>query len=272
MSLISYRHKSRVLQHVKALTSINNNIFLNFSKKFKYIKKSYSAKLNNPDNSITKIISSFIVIFSLISFLSVIFLSSDFSSISENILKDEVLSKIISFESLHFTSCYKQGLDTSCGIATTATFLRFFYNINLDEKKLIEQFFEKLKEKKDFTISMLDIKNILEYYGFTVKGVKVTRSQLLKYSMYAPIILHFEKPLKHFTIFSGFYGQYIFLVDPSIGVHFIDSKDFDSKFSGYALFVYGKDELKRWDIIHRINEELKDRINHLLLLSNTKGF
>ncbi len=163
-------------------------------------------------------------------------------------------------------------MDTSCGIATCATFLRFFYNISLDEKKLIEQFFEKLKEKNDFTISMLDIKNIIEYYGFTVKGVKVTRRELTKYSMYAPIILHFEKPQKHFTIFTGFYGQYLFLVDPSIGVHFIDSHDFDSKFSGYALFVYGKDELKRWDIIHRINEELKDKINHLLLLSSTKGF
>jgi len=187
-------------------------------------------------------------------------------------LQDEVLSKIISLESLHFTDCYKQGLDTSCGIATTASFLRFFYNIELDEKKLIEQFFEKLKEKNDFTISMLDIKNILEYYGFTVKGVKITKLQLIKYSMYAPVILHFEKPQKHFTIFTGFYGQYLFLVDPSIGIHFIDDKDFENKFSGYALFVYGKDELKRWDVIHRINESLKDKINHLFLLSSNKGY
>ncbi|MFN3411701.1 MAG: cysteine peptidase family C39 domain-containing protein [Exilispira sp.] len=103
----------------------------------------------------------------------------------------------------------KGWIQATC-IATTASFLRFFYNINLDEKKLIEQFFEKLKEKQDYTISMLDIKNIIEYYRFTVKGVKVTKSLLFKYSMYAPIILHFEKPQKHFTIFTGFYGQYIF--------------------------------------------------------------
>jgi len=78
----------------------------------------------------------------LILCFSIIFISFNNSFIFENVLKDEVLSKIISFESLHFTNCYKQGLDTSCGIATTATFLRFFYNISLDEKKLIEQFFE----------------------------------------------------------------------------------------------------------------------------------
>jgi len=150
--------------------------------------------------------------------------------------------------------------------------LKFFYKIDLDEKKLIDQFFEKLKEKKDYTISLLDIKNILEYYGFTLKGVKINTNQLCKYSMYAPIILHFEKPQKHFTIFSGFYGQYFFLVDPSIGVHFIDNIDFNSKFSGYALFVYGKEQLKNYSLIQKINNQLKDKIDHLLLLSNSKGF
>ena len=85
VSLISYRYKSRVFQNVKSLTSINNNIFLNFSKKFKYIKKSCSQILNNSNNSnnsITKIITSFIVIFFLIISTLIIFLSSDFSTIS----------------------------------------------------------------------------------------------------------------------------------------------------------------------------------------------
>ena len=66
------------------------------------------------------------------------------------------------------------------------------------------------------------------------------------------ILLHFEKPQKHFTLFIGSYGQYIFLSDPSIGVHFIDNNDFDSKFSGYALFIYGKDELLLFSITPQI--------------------
>ncbi len=86
--------------------------------------------------------------------------------------------------------------------------------------------------------------------------------------MYTPILLHFEKPQKHFTLFIGSYGQYIFLSDPSIGVHFIDNNEFDSKFSGYALFIYGKDELKRWDVIHSINSQLQQKIDYLYLLSN----
>ena len=187
---------------------------------------------------------------------------------SDLIVNDSILSKITSFEQIHFQACYKQGLDTSCGIATCASFLRFFYGINLDEKALIEKFFKKLEEKGDLTISLLDIKNVIESYGFTVKGAKIKRSDLYKYSMYTPILLHFEKPQKHFTLFIGSYGQYIFLSDPSIGVHFIDNNEFDSKFSGYALFIYGKDELKRWDVIHSINSQLQQKIDYLYLLSN----
>ena len=66
------------------------------------------------------------------------------------------------------------------------------------------------------------------------------------------MLLHFKKPQKHFTLFIGSYGQYIFLSDPSIGVHFIDNKEFDSKFSGYALFIHGKDELLLFSIIPQI--------------------
>ncbi len=76
----------------------------------------------------------------------------------------------------------------------------------------------------------------------------------------------------HFIIFTGFYGQYLFLVDPSIGQYFIEESEFDSKFSGYALFVYGKDELKRYDVIKKINQQLKDKIEHLHLLSSSIGF
>jgi predicted double-glycine peptidase len=191
------------------------------------------------------------------------------SSIQEIIVNDEVLSKIVSYESVHFMAGYKQGFDTSCGIAVAASILKFFYNINLDEKSLIDQFFTILSAKKDYTISLLDIKKIIEYYGLNVKGVKITRNQILKYSYYAPIILHFEKPEKHFTIYTGFYGQYIFLLDPSIGIHFISDKDFDNKFSGFALIIYGKDEIKNSSLINRINQQLKDKIKHLYSISNT---
>ncbi|NMC67227.1 MAG: hypothetical protein GYA61_03280 [Spirochaetales bacterium] len=154
-------------------------------------------------------------------------------------------------------------------MAVAASILKFFYNINLDEKSLIEQFFTRLTAKKDYTISFLDIKQIIEYYGLNVKGVKITRNQIIKYSYYAPIILHFEKPDKHFTIFTGFYGQYLFLLDPSIGIQFISDKEFDSKFSGYALIIYGKDEIKNSSLINKINQQLKDRIRHLYIISNT---
>ena len=41
---------------------------------------------------------------------------------------------------------------------------------------------------------------------------------------------------KNFTLFLGFHGQYIFLVDPSIGVHFIDEKQFDEKSTSFEFY------------------------------------
>jgi hypothetical protein len=90
------------------------------------------------------------------------------SSIQEIIVNDEVLSKIVSYESVHFMAGYKQGFDTSCGIAVAASILKFFYNINIDEKSLIEHFFTILSAKKDYTISLLDIK--YELYRYSING------------------------------------------------------------------------------------------------------
>ncbi|MCR4422903.1 MAG: hypothetical protein NUV32_10585, partial [Exilispira sp.] len=68
----------------------------------------------------------------------------------------------------HFMAGYKQGFDTSCGIAVAASILKFFYNINIDEKSLIEHFFTILSAKKDYTISLLDIK--YELYRYSING------------------------------------------------------------------------------------------------------
>jgi len=75
------------------------------------------------------------------------------------------LISVIGKESGRFYIGYKQGMDTSCGIAATATLLRFFYCIDIDENQLISLFFTELKKKDDYTLSMLDIKQSLNITG-----------------------------------------------------------------------------------------------------------
>lgn len=90
-------------------------------------------------------------------------------------------------EQVYCNSCYKQGPGISCGIAICASFLRFFYNINLDEK------FFTLKNHKNIShLSLVHIVNISSY--------PINQLEFILY----------------------------------------DNRDFDSKFSGYALSIIWK--------------------------------
>jgi len=132
LSLISYR--------LNSLSRLNNN-----QKHFSILNSSkYNKHLSILSFKITHLIKIslvFLILFNLFLLITNCFtfnLKADNLPFSSDlIVNDSILSKITSFEQIHFQSCYKQGLDTSCGIATCATFLRFFYGINLDEKALI---------------------------------------------------------------------------------------------------------------------------------------
>jgi len=178
------------------------------------------------------------------------------------------LTSVLSKELYRFFIGYKQGLDTSCGIAATATLLRFFYTIDIDEKQLINLFFTELKKKDDYTLSMLDIKTVLEYYGFIPIGMKIEKEMIFKFNKYAPFIVHIEKPQKHFSIYIGSYGQYLMFADPSIGLFFESIDEFKEKFSGYILVPEGKEPDKK--VLTDIKNFLKMRIKQLYEMSGIK--
>jgi|GEM_PF-2247589 len=132
ISLISYR--------LNSLSRLNNNQkHISILKSGKYNK--HISILSFKITRLSKIISVFLILFNLFLLITNCFTfnlkANDLPFSSDLIVNDSILSNVTSFEQIHFQACYKQGLDTSCGIATCASFLRFFYNINLDEKALI---------------------------------------------------------------------------------------------------------------------------------------
>jgi len=218
-------------------------------------------------------------IFFIIFILSIIFNISAISifSDSNNIYLKNVSYKFINYynnllnvlskENRRFIAGYKQGFDTSCGIATVATLLKFFYNINLDEKTLINKFFKRLEKKKDYTISFHDIKLILKTYNFKTKAYKVELSKLKEITStdwFIPVIIHFKKPEKHFTLYIGSYYQYNFIVDPSIGVYILDDNEFSKRFSGFIMLCKSINKEKNIELIYNIKSLLIKKINILV--------
>ena len=172
---------------------------------------------------------------------------------------------IASKEERRYSFGYRQGLDTSCGISATATLLRFFFRVDVDEEKLVNQFFDEMEEKGDYTISLLDIKNILEYYKILSVGRQIETIQLYEHERFIPFIVHIEKPQSHFTIFIGTYGEYLLFIDPSEGIVFESKERFEDRFSGYILIPVVK--TVEPDFLDEARGYLIDKINHLVSLS-----
>jgi predicted double-glycine peptidase len=74
---------------------------------------------------------------------------------------------LLSEEELRFGPVYKQGYDTSCGIAVTATLLNMYWNIPATEEDLYqEMILDKTGEDAaHYTVSLFDIAATLNKYA-----------------------------------------------------------------------------------------------------------
>ena len=74
-------------------------------------------------------------------------------------------------------SVEKQDLDYSCGAASVATILRFFYNKEVYEKNILE-YVIKLSEDKDSTTSFFDLQKAVAKFGFKAVGIFISFEKL----------------------------------------------------------------------------------------------
>lgn len=150
-----------------------------------------------------------------------------------------IISVALSKEAMRFQYTYEQGFDTSCGIAVTATLLNTYWGLNVSEKELIEKFITPKIEKKDYSVTMADIAGIVKFYNLASKAYAMNLTQLrdaIKKG-FAPIIIHYEKPVKHFVLLLGFDNDWIIIADPARGLEAISEATFMERYSGNVLLV-----------------------------------
>ncbi len=124
-----------------------------------------------------------------------------------------------SMKEIKTANIVSQSVDYSCGPASLATLLSYYFEDKVTEEEIIEFLLlsgdlEKIKAKKGF--SLLDLKNFARHKGYEVVGYKMDLDFLVKLNK--PVLIPVNiKDYSHFIIFRGLKANRVFLADPALG-------------------------------------------------------
>ena len=120
----------------------------------------------------------------------------------------------------------RQKHDYSCGSASLATLLRYYYHRHVSEKQILEA----IKRAKGITdanlkamikegkagLSFLDLSNYAQTLGFRSIAMALDMEALSQLKL--PVIIYLvSHDLGHFSVYKGMDAQYVYLADPSFG-------------------------------------------------------
>jgi len=122
-------------------------------------------------------------------------------------------------------SLTRQKEDYSCGSASLATILKYYYGEDITEKQILDSVMKMkgvtrestLKEYKEANgLSFLDLRTIAQKKGFKALGLALDMDALKKLQI--PVILYVKiRNSEHFTVYKGMDERYAYLADPSMG-------------------------------------------------------
>lgn len=158
-----------------------------------------------------------LIIFSLTSFLF-----AKVHIVQEDFIVEKPINSWIEIKNKNLT---RQKYDYSCGSASLSTILKYYYNLDIGEKDILNSILEakginkkKLEEleEEDFSLSFLDLANYSNQKGFKAIGLALDFESLSK--LKAPVILYVKiRKNEHFTIYKNIDEHYAYLADPSFG-------------------------------------------------------
>jgi len=134
-----------------------------------------------------------------------------------------------------------QKFDYSCGAAALSTLMQSYFKDKITEKDILENIVKHL-DKKDFDdrkengLSLLDLQEFAQRYGYQAMGVKLKFSALPK--LRGPVLVYLEtSEYKHFAILRGIQEDRVFLADPSRGNIRLSVFEFAKEWPGIALML-----------------------------------
>jgi len=148
-----------------------------------------------------------------------------------------LICPVKSKESLCFQYTLEQGFDTSCGLSVVATALDRYWGVPTGEVDLIEFLLGEKLEDGDYTVNLADMAVAFESRGVAARAFKLDWEGLngLVAKGYAPVVVHYSAPEKHFALLLGFKGRRAITVDPARGLESLSREAFEERYSGTAM-------------------------------------
>ena len=134
-----------------------------------------------------------------------------------------------------------QSVDFSCGAATVATILQYYYGQPVTEKDAIMGMFALGDRAKirQMGFSLLDMKNFAEKLHYKAVGYKITEVDKLKELKVPVIALIDTQTYKHFVVIRKVTDDYVYLSDPSWGNRRMKLNDFGKVWNNIILAISG---------------------------------
>ncbi len=179
------------------------------------------------------------------------------------IINDNVTLKksVKSWKEFRDEEVVKQKYDYSCGTASLATVMKYYFNEDVSEKKILKFLLSRLEGKlkseeelqgSDFAFSFQDLKSYANTKGYKAIGLAMPLETLKNLNV--PAILYVEtRGYEHFTVFRGIDERFVYLADPSFGNLKIRLERFkksfytrnDLRFPGKGLVLIPEDDKRK---------------------------
>ncbi len=150
--------------------------------------------------------------------------------------------EVESFKERRLRQVVPQTYDYSCGAASMATLLHYYYGRSLDERQAIMGMFTEgdKEEIRKRGFSMLDMKRYALGQEFQAEGFKFPDVAALKKLKVPAIVLIDTKSYKHFVVVRQVTDDYVYVADPSWGNRRMTLEDFARAWNNnVALVIVG---------------------------------
>ena len=140
-----------------------------------------------------------------------------------------------------FEKVIRQQRDYSCGAATLATLMTYYFNDEKTEQEILHTLVtglseEGINDKENTGFSLLDLKRAAEAHGYRAAGYRLTIDQLKKLT--GPVIVHVTpKGYQHFALARMVVEDRVFLADPSRGNFRVSLKQFQEEWDGVVFII-----------------------------------
>lgn len=154
------------------------------------------------------------------------------------------VAKPLSFVEVKYAQTVRQKFDFSCGAATVATMLTYYWGRDtseLDVMKVLRSRYpdEDWKKLQDQGFSFDDLIWTVNRFGFEGQGAELPAEELAKLD--GPVIVHLNKgKFEHFSVVRAVKAGNVFLSDPITGAVTMSLEEFSSQYTGKALAIWKK--------------------------------